>query len=73
MAGAARLGVRRLDAALAQWEKGVAGFRARRVKAGSARGAAEGERVLLPDGDDIRIERLKVPDEFEVVWSPEGG
>ena len=54
LAGAARLGVRRLDAALARWEKGVAGFRARRVKAGSARRAAEGERVLLPDCDEIR-------------------
>jgi len=63
--------VRRLDAALARWEEGIAGFRARRVKTGSARRAAEGERVLLPDGDEIRIERLKVPDEFEVVWSPE--
>jgi len=29
--------VRRLDAAFTQWEKGIAGFRARRVKAGSAR------------------------------------
>src|SRR5215469_8440121 len=41
-AGAARLGVRRLDAALAQWEKGIAGFRARRVKAGSTRRAKDG-------------------------------
>ena len=47
-AGAARLGVRRLDAAFAQ-----------------------------PDADKtitkFPIERLKVPDEFEVVWSPQGG
>jgi hypothetical protein len=36
--------VRRLDAAFTQWEKGIAGFRARRVKAGSARRAKD-ERI----------------------------
>ena len=66
LAGAGRLGVRRLDAALAQWEEGVAGFRAMRVE---RKANASFYRTVMRFG----IERLKVPDDFEVVWSPERG
>ena len=51
---------------MAQWEEGVAGFRAMRVE---RKANASFYRTVMRFG----IERLKVPDEFEVVWSPEGG
>ena len=34
---------------------------------------AEGKRVVLQDLMRFGIERLRVPDDFEVVWLPKGG